>query len=190
MWTILFISMRPCCIKDPRILTQWHTFNNCFYRLVCTLHSFMLCIFLGFSAFLLFLYSVSHLLTSYTSSFMLCLKSGSPGINLWTSFAPKIGDWSCCWFLIFILSQSWFLIYRFTMTGMVYWWVRPGNVMFFYQSRTLSNVCTCVKLVKVTPGEYVITDHSKVVFLLWFIIVVIVFSLSLFLFAHYFVLAF
>ena len=67
--------------------------------------------------FLLFLYSVSHFLPSYRGSFMLFLKSGSPGISLWTSFAPKIQGWSCCWFLIFISSQSWFLIYRFPMTG-------------------------------------------------------------------------
>ena len=110
--------------------------------------------FLDSVPFLLFLYSVSHLLTSYRGSFMLCLKSGSPEINLWTSFAPKIRGWSCCWFLSFISRQSWFLIYRFFMTGMVHWWVTLGNVMFFYQSRTLSTVCTRVKLVKVTPVCY------------------------------------
>ena len=47
---------------------------------------------------------------------MLCLYSGSPGINWWNSFAPKIRCWSCCWFFTFASSQSWSWFIRFL------WW--------------------------------------------------------------------
>ena len=40
---------------------------------------------------------------------MLCLWSGPPGFNCWTSAAPAFQGWSCCWVLIlFYLSvESW-----------------------------------------------------------------------------------
>ena len=113
-----------------------------------------------------------------------CLKSDSPGINLWTSVAPQIQGWSCCWFLIFISSQCWFFLCRFSMTGIVHWWVRPSNVID--HSRTLSNGCTCVKLVKVTPVCYYWPFQGGVSVDLISLSLV---SLSLFLFVHYFVLA-